>query len=203
MQPRADTHCRDRVRMRGQGFETLPRLNVPYPNALVKLVGRYRRRYIYTQSARLHGKRHIRKWTYWSRHDEVGLRVEIAAEYVVTVALQGFQTFPLTNQSKKKKKKTPTNLSIPHPWFYHLISVRLLLCFVHALVTQVPSHHPTLVWLIVRAQLWSMQRDLQSWRPRSSEFCHQMLRPGGWNQMTRPRPRFPVGRRSSTRVSLF
>ena len=36
-----------------------------------------------------------------SRHDQVGLRVEVAAEDVVTVALQGLQTLPLNTQDAR------------------------------------------------------------------------------------------------------
>lgn len=87
--------------MSRQRFQTLPRLHVPYPDAFVELrkkqwrfgrgnAGQFRP----LPATTPHPPRRA-AGTHRARHDEVGLGVEVAAEDVVAVAFQGFQTLSL------------------------------------------------------------------------------------------------------------
>lgn len=81
--------------MSRQCFQTFPSLHVPYPHTLIKLEAKKTAKpnrlfkslllvNILTGVLDLHSISHR------SRHDEVGLGVEVAAEHIVAVAFQGF-----------------------------------------------------------------------------------------------------------------
>ena len=52
--------------------------------------------------------------THGSRHDEVGLRVEVAAEHVVAVAFQGLQTLPLEAERERERERESTSVPTQH-----------------------------------------------------------------------------------------
>lgn len=82
------TYSRDGVGMCRQRFQTLPRLHVPYPDALIELDVKE------TNTSHSHSRGRpldvlhlftIPLRTHRAGHDKVGLGVEVAAEHVVAV----------------------------------------------------------------------------------------------------------------------
>lgn len=119
----SQTYGRDGVGMSRQRFQALPGFHVPYPHALVKLRGKEKQTFIvlFLPSPTATGMFLSTGYnicfpsdaadTHRSRHDEVGLGVEVAAEDVVAVTFQRFQALAL-DQTHTSKKKHSTLVSV-------------------------------------------------------------------------------------------
>lgn len=100
--------------MSRQRFQTLPSFHIPYPHALVKL-GRGGETNINVALSLSHGVSHLLSIrnaagaaTHRSRHDEIRLGVEVAAEDVVAVTFERFQALALDQRHSSTDTEHPS-----------------------------------------------------------------------------------------------